>query len=99
MAQLTAPKYMHNAPAGSQYKSILEAGRTLLHEKYSNFMRGSTNALIPPILINDIPEEVDSEGHIVPGSDISTSDEKYLQGVKFRKLGEDLELRVFRRFE
>ena len=96
--QLHASHYVHNAPAGSRYSSILDAGRTILEEKCHGFLRGNSHVMLPPILINVYPEQVGTDGCIKPGPRTAEHD-KQLKGATVNKLGEDFEVSVFRRFE
>ena len=98
MAQLKASKFTHNAPAGTTYNSLLDAGRTMIREKYPGFLYGTTHTLLPPIFVNVYPEQIGEDGKILPGPGIGDND-KQLSGVILNKLGEDFEAVVFRRFE
>ena len=100
-SQATAKKQvvspiMHLAPAGRNYTSIKEAGRALLDTYFSGFLKGESHQIIPAILANECPEEVDSEGFIVPGPGFSRKD---LTGENNKKLGEDLEIKVSKQIE
>ena len=86
----------HNAPAGNKYASIKHAGRTLLENNFSGFLKGTSHAIIPPIFINEYPEQVDKDGKISPGPKFTQTD---LQDLYNNKVGEDHEICVFRRFE
>ena len=94
--QLAASRFCHNAPAGTKFKSILDAGRTLLRERYQGFLEGTSHALIPSLFVNCVTEEVGQDGKVVPGPDI---DPAKLVGTNHWKRGEDFEIIIFRRFE
>ena len=98
MAQLHAFRVTHNARAGTKYDSLLDAGRTMLKEKYPGYLQGISHAFIPPIFVNVYPEPVNVDGKIKPGPNIDVND-KQLKGATINKMGEDLEALVFRRFE
>ena len=101
MAQLQAYVLSHNAPAGSQYRSLLEAGRTTLELSYPGFLEGKCHALLPPILKNSLPEEIGLDSRIAsnPYQLYDTKQKRQLEGHSKRKMGEDLEVLVFQRFE
>ena len=75
-SQVTAKKHVvsptiHLGPAGSTFQSIKKSGRTLLDTYFSGFLKGESHQIIPSIFVNNCPEEVDSEGFIVPGPGFS----------------------------
>ena len=86
----------HNAPAGVTYTSVRHAGRTMMKEMFPGFLNGTSNAIIPPLFINALPEEVGEDGKIVPGPNIGPTK---LKGPTHWKRGEDLEVIIYRRFE
>ena len=98
MAQVHASSIIHKAPAGATYKSLLDAGRTMLKEMYPGFVNGTSHALIPPIFVNEYPEQVGSDNKILRGPSTDVNN-KQLLGAVTNKVGEDFETRVFRRFE
>ena len=98
MAQVQASSYIHNAPVGAQYKSVWDAGRTMLQQHYQGFLQGTSHAFLPPIFANTYVEEISADGSIKPGSTINPKDSQ-LKGASINKKGEDFELRVFQRFE
>ena len=98
MAQLQASTFTHRAPAGGRYKSLLDAGRTLIREKYPGFLQGTAHAMLPPFFVNVYPEQIGEDGKIKPGPNANPKD-KQLEGASVNKLGEDFEFLVFRRFE
>ena len=87
---------IHQAPVGRRYSSIKDAGKTLLDTNFNGFLDGKSHEIIPPILLNNFPEEVDSKGLIVPGPGFGQSD---LEGENNEKMGEDLEIRFFQQIE
>ena len=96
--QKSANQCIHNGPAGSRYNSMLDAGYTMLQQNNANFLRGTSNAMIPPIFVGSIPDQVGQDGCIIPGPSIDPYDTK-LVGATQRKRGEDFEALVFRKFE
>ena len=99
MAQVNASSYIHHAPAGNRYTGVLDAGRTMLKEKYPEFLLGKSNAMLPPIYVNVLPEQVGDDGRIIPHPDINDKQIRLLKGHSTRKVGEHLEELVFRKFE
>ena len=97
-AQLSAVQYVHHAPSGTRYQSILDAGLTMLRKQCNGFLQGTSNTMLPPIFTTSLPEQVGVDGAIIPGPSINPGDSK-LKGVTNNKRGEDLEALVFRRFE
>ena len=89
---------IHHAPAGSSYESLSDAGSTLLREKYTGFLEGTANALLPPIFVNKYPEQIGKDGTIKPGSSIHPNDTQ-LKGITINKLGDDFEASIYQRFE
>ena len=90
MAQLQASTHTHHAPAGGRYKSLLDAGRTLIREKYPGFLQGTAHAMLPPFFVNLYPEQMGEDWKIKPGPN-TVATNKQLQGASVNKLGEDLE--------
>ena len=70
----------------------------MLKEMYPGFVNGTSHALIPPIFVNEYPEQVGSDNKILRGPSTDVNN-KQLLGAVTNKVGEDFETRVFRRFE
>ena len=98
MAKVQTTSHIHNAPAGANYKSVLDAGRTMLQQHYQGYLEGKSHALLPPIFVNTYVEETAADGSIEPGPNTNPKD-KQLKGASINKRGEDFELLVFKYFE
>ena len=97
MAGAQASTCIHHAPAG-RYNSLLDAGRSILLEKYPGFLEGSSHALIPPIFVNEHPEEVGLDGKIKAGTN-AHAHIKQFEGAVTNKFGKDFETLIYQRFE
>ena len=73
---------LHNAPAGSFYKSIGEAERDLLQTNCKTFLEGEGHVILPPIFINEFTDQRGEDSLIITLLPESSSSESSAQKLK-----------------